>query len=239
MDENFYKDMDKYRVKREDGSDYVAMADVMQDFQWSDLSYDRVKYVTNGDMTRYHEEDIGIWRLDTYYDSRNLNGWENWNIYADLHEFIKGKLKKEETNIDIFKNLYDMGYLIPTPPTFMENEKNPPTFMGGAGGGDDIVNLVVTTTTPNELIALLPDIPDKLKEIIAEYQEEIYGIEKAQYPPRMHDLCRLFCSASVPAIKARVLEQLLANGILKPPTEDQKKTLNTIMFGVERLPNVE
>lgn len=92
MDIGMWKELDKYSVKRKDGGDYIAFADVEPDFDLSRNS----RYSTCGDMTRTNERYSTVaWQFDTYYDSRS-NGWRDSlsSDFDSLYEHISGRIKR-------------------------------------------------------------------------------------------------------------------------------------------------
>jgi RNA polymerase sigma factor (sigma-70 family) len=208
-----WAEVDKFLVKRKDGGEYIAHARVEADFE---LSYDTELYGTCGNMHRGVEKyPAQAWQFNTYYDSRT-NGWRD-NLHSDyeyLYEVISGKIKKEDSQIEKFKRLYDKGYLIP-------------------GDNGDFVNmLVVNVECENDFRALLPGLTDGLREIGRNFDREMFNIRKALYPKHMQALCKVWSSSQFcnGFFVAHVLEQLAADGILKPLTDTQKHSVNTIMF---------
>ena len=129
-----------------------------------------------------------------------------------------------------------------TPPTFMPPD-TPPTFMGGAGGGKSsefripnsefrTPNMVVTTLSSEELINYLPPVPENILDLQPKLTSEIFDTIKAQYPDRMQDLCYAICQNALNSndMITRILHQCLVDGVLKPLTDVQRKTVNAIMF---------
>ena len=209
-------DWSKYRVKRKDGGDYIAHATVGTDIDWKLLSYNSDLYGVCGDMTRgcWGLYPIEAWQIDTYYDDRTGRWQNNLNEdYQYLYEFMTGKIIKNSENIDKFKRLYDKGYLI---------SKN----------DSEYVNMIVTTLSRDGFANILPEITEELKAISEELDEEIYKITKTQYPPHMQNLNRGYCSGCLAGndIRMRVVEMLVADCTLKPLTDTQKHSVNTIMF---------
>ena len=203
----------RYNVKRPDGGEYIALAEIYGDYDWSQLTFDPQKYSACGSMTRGNEA-VYAWQLDTYYDSRT-GGWQD-NLtedYVDLYEFIKGALPKDVAYADRFKRLYDKGYLV-------------------AQGDGDYVNMLTTTLPYSEFTALLPAMPEELMAVSEKLDGEVYQMMKRYYAPHMHDLVRMRFVNSLGrnGICTRVLELLLENGTLKPLTSAQKRAVNTIMF---------
>ncbi|MCL2063616.1 MAG: hypothetical protein FWG98_04500, partial [Candidatus Cloacimonetes bacterium] len=72
----------------------------------------------------------------------------------------------------------------------------------------------------------------RLKSISKKLDEEIFNVDKTQFPSHIHDLCRSWNTDVLASteIRTRVLEQLLKKGMLKELTEAQKMTVNIVMF---------
>ncbi|MDR0905415.1 MAG: RNA polymerase sigma factor [Oscillospiraceae bacterium] len=216
---------DKFQVKRPDGGNYIAFASVETDGEtWGRLGFDPVLYGACGNMTtgsvRAHRQSS--WQLDTYYDNRTGNWVEHKAEDFDwLYEVFTGKLKRSDVNVEKFKRLYDKGYL----------------------DDDGAVNLIVVKDEgkkwlwDNEFSQELPGFTDELKAIGAEFDAEIYAINKPKFPTHMQELCREWSTdqLSTNEIRTRVLEQLVKTGVLTPPSENRKGGLMTLMFS-DRLP---
>ena len=212
LDQPYYDILDKYSVKRKDGGDYIAFADVEPDFE---LSFNKALYDTCGDMTRTNEK-YGLvgWQLGTYYDSRELS----WRHCRDtdfdyLYEHISGKIKKDDVSLEKYQRLYEKGYLI------KDGEKDKVTVLVSTYVGDDFMNL-------------LPDPDDALKKKLEEYNKKYYEITKECYAEHMHGLHKASCSCAwaTGPVRMTVIKQLLESGVLKMPTEEQRKALTTMLF---------
>ncbi|MCL1858414.1 MAG: sigma-70 family RNA polymerase sigma factor [Oscillospiraceae bacterium] len=204
--------LSRYNVKRKDGGEYIALGYVKKDIK---VNYNEEKYNVPNNMTRGSSEHIyNSWQLNSYYDSRPNTYIENKSEdYEYLYEYIAGKITKIPEYADKFKRLFDKGYLI---------QKN----------DSEYVNMIISKDSENDFKNLLPGMTEELKLIGEEFDKEIYNLEKSQYPAHMHDLYRAWCTncLSDQNMVAYVLEILLANGTLKPLTENQKHSVNTIMF---------
>jgi len=206
------EDMDtsKYYVKRKDGSNYIALGYVENTFK---VSYDKEKYNVPNNMTR-SSEHTSSWQLNSYYDTRGNDPNDNrTEDYEYLYEFITGKLTKDAGNAQKFKHLFDIGYLV-------------------AKDNSEYVNIVVTTNSENDVKSLLPAMPDELKTSSEEFDREVYNLQKSQYPAHMQDLYKAWCTGcmSNQDLVAYVVELLLDDGTLKPLTDVQKHSVNTILF---------
>ena len=198
----------RYRVKRKDGGDYIALARVSTDFK---TSYDLKKYNVPNNMTRIGNYTHS-WQLTSYYDSRTVDYTDNKNEdYEYLYEHITGKITKTAENADKYKRLFDKGYLV-------------------ANGDTEYVNMIISANTEADFVKFLPGMTAELKTVGDELNAEIIKLESV--PPHMQDLHRAFCSNCLceQNMAAYVFELLFEDGTLKPLTDTQKQSVCTIMF---------
>jgi len=201
----------KYRVKHKDGGEYIALAWVINDFK---IGYDKKdKYAVPNNMTRIGEH-IYSWQLTSCYDNRTNDANDNkTEDYEYLYEYITGKITKIPEHADKFKRLFDKGYIVDK-------------------GGSEYVNMIVFKESENDFRSLMPVPPEELKKVGDEFDSEMLKINKPQYPAHMQELCRMWnsnCLANQDLI-AYIFEILVNDGSLKPLTDNQKYSVNTIMF---------
>ncbi len=211
MDIEMWKEMDKYSVKRKDGGDYAAFADVEPDF---DISRND-KYRFGGDMTRTNEKYSTVaWQSNTYYDNRK-GGWRDSleGDFDSLYEHISGRIKKDDVSLEKYQRLYEKGYLV-------------------KDGDKDKVTMLVTAYGGDELMSLIPDPDEKLAKKLEKYNKEYYELTKDCVADHMLPLHRIACKAKWTNGRMRmtVIEQLLKSGMLTLPTEEQKAALSTVLF---------
>jgi len=202
----------KYRVKRKDGGDYIATAAISD--KDMDLSFDPMVYQAPNNMTRWGDGPVHSWQLTTYYDTRTNDYEDNrYEDYCWLYDVITGKMPKLPENADKYKRLFDKGYL-------------------AAEGANEYVNMVVSSKPWDELIAALPAPPENFKQISDELGKAVYDLAKDKFPPHIRELHRLRYSncLSEQDFVTYVLAQLIDDGVLKPLTDVQKASVNTIMF---------
>jgi RNA polymerase sigma factor (sigma-70 family) len=201
----------KYFIKRKDGGAYIATGRVDNDFE---VSYDTGKYRIPNNMTRGGDNNIYSWQISSYFDSRTNDYSDNHTEdYNYMYEYITGKIKKQPEHADKFKRLFDKGYLI---------EK----------GDSEYVNMIVAAKCEADFRAMLPAVPEEFNAVGEEFDAEVYKLDKSQYPAHMQDLYRAWCTNCLANqdMIAYVFELLLADGALKPLTEAQKHSVNTILF---------
>jgi len=202
-------------IKRPDGGEYIAHVSIDDTFDWKKLNHDSSKYSACGSMNRWSEKySLFAWQLDTIYDSRT--GYWKDNLTCDyeyLYEYITGKLSKDIAHLSKFTRLLEKGYLIPE-------------------GQTEYVNIAVAALSTDEFANLLPEIPNELKAASEELDDKVFDIKKQLYPAHMQEIIRMNNSNILAqnGIRMRVLELLFADGVLQPLTNEQKRSVNTILF---------
>lgn len=202
----------KYSVKRKDGGDYIAYADVETDYG---VSYKKEIYSACGDMNRWNDKyGIWGWQLNTYYDSRT-GGWRECRDgdFDYLYEHISGRIKKDDVSLEKYRYLYEKGYLV--------ND-----------GEKDKITVIVTDYAQKEFLSLIPEPSAELSKKLDGFSRKYYEITKeccaAHILPLHKAVCGFMCSDN--RMRMTVVEQLIKSGMLRLPTEEQKKSLTTVLF---------
>ena len=204
----------KFAVKRKDGGEYIAFANVSADYQ---VDYDEQLYSCCGNMTRGSDKyPICSWQINTNYDSREM-GWRN-NLYTDyeyLYEFFTGKIKKTPENIEKYDRLRKIGYLTE----------------------DDRVNLICVKDSArwmseSALTNAIPEGGAEMNALAEEIADAVYNLTRPLLPEHMHAPCKAYSKAHFRSngIRMRVIELLIADGTLKRPTKSQAAGLSTILW---------
>ena len=208
-------DTERYRVKRKDGGEYIASAQVAHEIQ---TPYDPPnRYACCGDMWRGSSQyPIRAWQFNCRYDSRGNGGWrENQHTdYEALYEAFTGKLAKDEMGLEKYRRLYEKGYL-------------------RQEGGRDVTDIVVMTQREGfDLSASYPLLSAQTLALGEECGEELFRLHKTQHPAHMHALCKMWSGSCLCGneVRARLLEILVNRGVLPQPSAQQKRGLNTILF---------
>jgi len=212
----------KYYIKRKDGGEYVTFGYVENDYE---VSFDRKKYNVPNNMTEGSKHTY-TWQITSYYDSRTDTCYDfRGEDHEYLYEYITGKITKIPEHADKFKCLFDKYYL-------------------AAEGDAEYVNIIVVNNSGNNPIeysesnfmgyfnSLLPKPPKEFKAVGEEFDKEVQKLDNTQHPAHMQDLHRMWNSNNLcdQNLIAYVFELLLDDGTLKPLTETQKHSVNTIMF---------
>lgn len=208
------KDFDRFMIKRPDGGSFIAYAAVDDDCQpKNDTVY---PYWACGWMNRQSDFYYSI-QLDCHYTDRsgfwkdNLNDdWEN------LVCFIKNDCNPAKLSMDAYKRLCDKGYI-----------------------HNDQVQVVTLPALVTDITAYLKpytaslkDIPDHIREYHKEFDAKIYRLQEARYPEHIRPLIRLNNTNLLASGRfvPYLLEELLAQGLLQPLNNIQKKAALSILF---------
>ena len=216
-----------YKVKRKDGGDYIAYAMISSDDK---ADFDADHYRVCGDMIRGNN-GIASWQSNTTYDTRK-GGWRDNHTsdYEALYEYMTGTLKKEEKQVERYQRLYEKGMLY---------QKD----------GRDTIGMIVIPSKKNEKGYIshresdfhknLPTMPDSLKKLCLQIDDEIYQLQKGNYPVHMHKLLKVWNSNQLSNNTSRILiiDELIKRGVLSIPCEYQRKSITTLVFS-DVVPNI-
>ena len=205
-----------YLVKRKDGGEYVALAEVYNE-DW--LHEDFYHEMSCGPMYKLCNEKVMIasWSLSTDFDTREFGWVDNLESdYTTLYMYLKGELPKTEGVLDKYVRLYDRGLLANV-------------------DGVDKVNVIVKQGGDLESdyekvigkVTVLAS--EELKEKIEELLRKKIQMEKQYFPKHMHDMLEIYRRASNINV-VMVIDELLERGILKPLTEAQKKGVMNVVY---------
>ena len=207
--------IEKYRIIRPDGGNFIAWAEVSSDFN---LSYNPELYSACGDMNcKSKKYNISSWQFNSFYDSREGNWRDNpFTDYDYLYEHISNKITKDDASLEKYQRLYEKGYI---------------------SVDSDKVNVIVSLLSPEEFYSFVPAVDESLANELKSFNKEVFKITKHFCAPHMHDYHKAVCgfASSDNIMRTTVLELLVKNGILKLPKDGQKSALNTILFS-DRLP---
>jgi len=203
-----------YYVKRKDGGEYVAYAEVEREAIRDIVN--EVNHLCGPMWTVRGDKEIGTWVLDSCFDNR-VFGWED-NPDSDavaFQLFLKGELPKTEALLDKYVRLYDRGYIVNR-------------------GESDVVNVIVEKTVSFdesflERVYVSRRLPDEVSAKVEELLQKKMLLEKPYYPGHMYEMLKIWHRMR-PINPNLVLEELVKRGVLKPLTEEQKKGVMTITY---------
>lgn len=205
-------------VSRKDGGHYAAHATIDRKF---DVSFDRNLYYFSGDMNRDSDEfALKAWQVDTWWCGR-LGGWRE-NLSSDfinLMHVINGDLPKNNTNIDVYRRLFDKQYLLRS-----------------ESGLEVNIIYCKDKQTGERLHAAIPQPSERIKEAAMKLDQDIYQINVAGQPEHAHKYVRYWSQNSMASgiMRAYVLKYLVDTGMLKLPDPRLQKGISTIMFMDQR-----
>ncbi|MCH5348657.1 MAG: RNA polymerase sigma factor [Oscillospiraceae bacterium] len=213
----------KYSVKRKDGGDYVAFAnlDMSESSRKGEKEENIYRYC--GDMWRDNCYNAQVpfswdnrpsrwssWRLDVYWNG--LSGWVDNTAedYDKLYFFLNGQLEENEANVYAYKRLLDRGYLVKKDQGYKTN--------------------IILSYSAEKWFELFPEANDEINKLSKQYAERAAEAELLNQPEHMHELIRYYTQNSACDLHTRIMKYLLDKGVLKLPTEEQRRGLCTVMF---------
>lgn len=202
-------DFEKYCVKRPDGGNYIAQAELLTE----DTEEENV-YWCCGPMTREINNDnmsIKSYQINCRFTDR-IGGWKD-NLdsdYSKLYFYLSGHLEEKPENVASYKRLLDKGYLIKTDSGYKCN--------------------IITCHDESKWEKSISKAPEEIKKLCYDYAKETAKADLLRQPPHMYPLIKDFSKNSAYGLKTKIAENLLNKGILKEPTAKQKKGLLTILF---------
>ena len=207
-----------FNIEHKDGSDYITYVAINDDTESTIRTYpNNVDALGSYASANY---TLSTWEFFSEYDTRDRNYFSLPFFY--LYQFISGTLPKTSANAYKYKILFDKRFIV------SNNQIK-----------SDFVNMIIAKFSMNNLDALLPQIPEKIVNIGKKLDEKLFNINKANFPKHKQELCRFMNQNSLTRgyLRVYILKVLLNRGVLKPINEDQKKTVNMIMFCTQNSPN--
>ncbi len=203
---------DRFYVKRPDGGNYIAHAALEVKTDWSIKATDENIYWFCGHMWRENtENNIKSWQFNCHWAGREGLWRDNRNSdYDKLYFWLKGQLPDTINNAEDYARLLDKGYLIKTDNGYK-------------------CNLILCDNLTNWW-KFIPEANEEALSLAAEYVNEAMKANLYGQPEHMHDLIEHYSRVAACNIHTRVMKILLDMGVLKLPTEEQKKGLCTVMF---------
>lgn len=205
----------KYAVKRPDGGNFVAYAAVDKKADWiteEDSPWEDVGYC--GDMWRWSEgEDFQwkSWQVNCRWTARERTWRDNVEEdYKKLYYFLRGELPETDSNLESYQRLLDKGYLLKENGTYKCN--------------------VILCDSVEQWFKHIPNAAEEITALSREYAQKATEADLIGQPKHMHDQIRYYGQNVACALHTRIMWKLLEMGVLKEPTEVQKKSLLTILF---------
>ena len=228
-----------YLVKRNDGSENIPIVTLNKEDK---LSFDENKY----NSLIWHNLTIKpskglpfiIQQANSFYDTREIE-WSQifQQEFTDLYEYIT-KLTNFKSETQLPMPFYSFTQNINDTKTHLTPEKfDRLRNRGYLVFKDEIqslvyINMIVSTLSKEKFLNLLPSMPDDFFDLKKQLSDELFDLCKSQYPDHKQELAgayyrNIFSSGEM---IMRIIDNLLKTGVLKPLTENQRKTVNMMMF---------
>lgn len=221
--ERWQKFYQTYSVKRPDGGNFIAHANVIDDCHMKDNilknanTYEEYPYEFCGYMQRYDSESnlineqVNCRFADRIIDWRD-NRPEDWET---LYRYIKNQNDKSTLTQEEYKRLCDKGYLADDRVqvmTYICHEK--PTW-------DHIIRLLHEKCT----------VPQSIQNYSKVFDKRKFAIQKSEHPAHIQPIIRRYCTDALGSgeIISYVIEEMLHRGMLLPLTAVQKKAVFSIL----------
>lgn len=201
-----------YSVKRPDGGDFIAHANVTDDCRMKEHPYASFGYMQRYDTDeKMINEQINCRFADRPMDWRD-NRSEDWKA---LYRYIKSQNDKSILTPEEYKRLCDKGYLINDTvqvTTYVCNES--PTW--------------------NHIIQLLHKkchVPESIYAYGKTFDENKFSIQIKQHPAHIQPIIRQYCKNSLGYcdIIPYVIEEMLHRGMLQPLSPVQRKAVFSLI----------
>ena len=201
----------KHYTKRNDGTQLITMAIIENGF--NDILYK--KHDTNYGSLEFTLPFIDdfpcyLWMFNSVFDNRVYN----WNYYLRrehvyLYDYLKKNLTDIEQNSEKFRIMHQNGILI-----------------------NNSVNMMVTNLSLDNILEILPPIPDCFKDINHSIAKETFNIAKGEYPEHLQGLVSDLLVNALDSYEmvVAILYELLNTNILEQLKDYQKLTVNMILF---------
>ena len=221
-------ELEKFMIKRKDGGKYIAIATLNSDFQTLNSELRTPPFSPIDTRVDNRIFPFVLWEFISKFNEKtdDCSEWSGFQ-FESLYRYMTGNLKKEPSNIDTFKLMYDKGLIVTT-----THEPHNSKLTTQNSQLITFVNLIITTMKEEEFVDSLPPIPNELIAIGKEFDDEMYKLKKIYFPTHKKELCRILNQNSFTKghFRTLVLEMLLKRKILKPLKNHQKLTVNKIMF---------
>ncbi len=208
------RDLRRYHIHTTDGGDYNAS--IVLETECIDPDYKPIhtgNYNFCGSMTRISCKypAVSSWSIDSSRDSR-VGYWQN-NLTSDyeyLYEYLRGELADNGANAEKLARLHERGFL----------------------SDDGKAGIMIVQDGYDSFFSRMPKIDDSIKSRFADFALECAMIEAKDYPPQMQDLviARRASGFIGGAAALMTVDKLIERGIFTPFTEEEKVTVNLIMF---------
>lgn len=216
---NWSEQFEKYAVRRPDGGHFVAHAIVSDDCHSKQIPD---PYWVYGYMTQELRQDketfIASTQLNCRFCSRNADYRDNPS--ADWKNLFQWIQNPETLAPEAYKQLCDKGYIRDNQMVLMylpfpNKSKSENSFSSLC---QQVIHNHVTLS-------------DRLKDFGKEVDNTWYELQKPLYPEHILPIIRWYSTSSLnrSAIIPYVIEEMLGRGMLEPLSEEERKTVFTVI----------
>lgn len=207
-------DNSKFSVKRPDGGDFIAFAQVLKKLDFEVTIEEPSIYGFCGHMWRENFSDNiswKSWQFNCHWTDRASDWRENRNEdYDKLYFWLNGLLPGTVSNAENYARLLEKGYILKE--------------------GNEYKSNIILCDSEDKWWEFIPEANSQAMELSREYVSHAIRAELCGQPEHMHELIRHLSKNATCKLYTRIMKELLDMGVLKEPTEKQAKGLCTIMF---------
>lgn len=200
---------DEIAVIRKDGGHYIAIATINNnDYVKENDIYDYCGYMDRDDGNRTGLKLAVSWSGEPREWRDNLT-----SDYKLMYHFIDGSLPMDDLNLSHYETLVSKGYLNKEERGYTAN-----------------IVYIPNRETKQALDELMPKIDDKIFEIAKVMDREVFAQAAACQPEHMHKTVRYQNQNIATQTHVYAMKNMLDRGMLKLPTEQQRKQICNILF---------
>ena len=207
-------DWKKYQIKNKAGSYNVALINTLYTYNMEGLSYTPRWYRASGELLFYDKKrKFSKYCFNSYMDARlNFDCYYD-NYYEMLFDYIVGKKDKSDFPKGSLKDLYDNYFL-------RKQNKN------------DVLNMIIVKKNEADFMKMIPEPPDDFAALNKKLADELFEIDKDQFPKHVHYLYKAYYSSplALPDIRMRINYKLQNDGVLRRLTPIQYFNVNRLIF---------
>lgn len=204
--------MEKLKIKRPDGGNYIANATVAND--WQDLSPSNYPNWIMGYMMNWGEDYYSL-QGNCRFTGRDLE-WRNQICFDALAKFIKNNCNPDALTLNEYESICKNGYI-------HNNEVQVVTMKGGNKSPWDQLSEKI-----KQFDSLIAELRDYGKQVDEEFQKSVMEQTMPDYAKKFILLLNTERIGQIEVVPF-ILEEMLRTGMLKPLSEVQKKAALSVL----------
>ncbi|MDD6769496.1 RNA polymerase sigma factor [Inconstantimicrobium porci] len=195
---------DEISILRKDGGNNIIFAELDNEIVTSDIKIFTTMERSSDDL------NIDGFQTNTKWIGRT-NDWidNKASDYVSLYHFINGNLIENEVTVSAYERLLDKQYLLKEDGSYKVN--------------------IVYCKKIDEILNLLPEPSDEIREIARELDDRIYEINKDGQPARMYKIIKYFSQNYLSTIFTYAIDYMLQHKLISLPAENQQKSISTLL----------